>query len=194
MISRPSHRETRCGGSWRSSWIASSSNGTALLAMTLGRRVLRLRPCVILVLCFALRPDSSAQIAPDPIEGRWTGTISAPQGDVEEFGLDFFRNKRGNLIFRMSFPAMFTYNAPFPILVEADGQGNYAINDAFAIKLHREGDQLRGTFGAGLLPLVLRRGGKFSEKPAAPVYPPAPAPLWSHALGAGTWAPPVVAG
>ena len=139
-------------------------------------------------------PAGPASPTPDPIEGRWTGTITAPQGDVAEFGLDFFRTQKGALIFRMHFPAMFTYNATIGIPVEADGQGNYAVAEAFAIRLHREGDRLTGTFGAGLLPLALKRGGKFSEKPAAPAYPPAPAPLWSYPLGAGTWAPPVVAG
>ncbi len=157
---------------------------------------LRLFPFV-LVLSFGWAQESAPPAASpthDPLEGCWTGTIIAPQGDVAEFGLDFFRSKRGTLIFRMQFPAMFTYNAVIPIPVEGDGQGNYAITEAFAIKLHREGDQLTGTFGPGLLPLALKRGGKFSEKPAAPVHPPAPAPLWRHSLGFGTWAPPIVAG
>jgi len=159
-------------------------------------RVVRLLLSLLcLTTAFAQQPAPVAPVLPvsDPIEGCWTGTITAPQGDVVEFGLDFFRTKRGVLIFRMQFPAMFTYNATFPIPVEADGQENYAITEAFAIKLHREGDRLTGTFGTGLLPLTLKRGGKFSEKPPAPVHPPAPAPLWSHPLGSGTWAPPVVA-
>ncbi|HWA25787.1 MAG TPA: PQQ-binding-like beta-propeller repeat protein [Lacunisphaera sp.] len=153
-------------------------------------------PVLCAVVGWAQQPASSTPVTatPDPIEGIWTGTITAPQGDVAEIGLEFFRTKRGNLIFRLNFPAMFTYNATFGILVEPDGQGNYAMNEAFAIKLHREGDQLTGTFGAGLLPLALKRGGTFSPKPPDPVYPPAPQPLWSYPLGAGTWAPPVVAG
>ena len=144
----------------------------------------------------AQQPAPTVPVLPvtDPIEGRWTGTITAPQGDVAEFGLDFFHTQRGAMIFRMQFPAMFTYNAVFPIPVEGDGQGNYAITEAFAIKLHRDGDRLTGTFGTGLLPLVLKRGGRFSGKPAAPVHPPAPAPLWTHPLGSGTWAPPITAG
>ena len=154
------------------------------------------RPGLMLLSLFCLTTalaQPPATPAPDPIEGRWTGTITAPQGDVAEFGLEFFRTKKGALIFRMHFPAMFTYHATVGIPVEADGRGNYAVAEAFAIRLHREGDGLTGTFGAGLLPLALKRGAKFSEKPAAPAYPPAPAPLWSYPLGAGTWAPPVVA-
>lgn len=150
-----------------------------------------------LLLCAAIAwaqaPAPFTPTPPDPIEGIWTGTITAPQGDVAEFGLEFFRTKRGNLIFRLNFPAMFTYNATFGIPVEAGSGGNYAITEAFTMKLHREGDQLTGTFGAGQLPLALTRGGKFPTKPADPAYPPAPAPLWKYSLGAGTWAPPVVA-
>lgn len=138
--------------------------------------------------------QSSPPPAPDPIEGRWTGTITAPQGTVAEFGLEFFRARQGALIFRLNFPAMFTYNAPFGIPVEADGKGNYRIDPAFNISLHLAGDHLDGTFGLGHLPLSLHRGGEFSPRPAAPSYPPAPAPLWTHDLGAGTWAPPVADG
>jgi hypothetical protein len=159
------------------------------LTMTLHKHILGL--VFLSTLCLAQEPVLPA---PDPIEGRWTGTITAPQGDVAELGLEFFRTKRGALIFRLHFPAMFTHHAVVGIPVEADGQGNYAITEVFAIKLHRDGDRLTGTFGAGLLPLALKRGGKFSEIPPAPVHPPVPAPLWKHDLGSGTWAPPVVAG
>ncbi|HVZ65360.1 MAG TPA: PQQ-binding-like beta-propeller repeat protein [Lacunisphaera sp.] len=132
--------------------------------------------------------------AADPIEGRWSGTITAPQGTVADFGLEFFRAKQGALIFRLYFPAMFTYNVPFGIPVVADGAGNYRIDPAFNISLHLAGDRLDGTFGLGRLPLALHRGGEFAPKPASPVFPPAPAPLWTHDLGAGTWAPPVADG
>ncbi|MBI2510779.1 MAG: PQQ-binding-like beta-propeller repeat protein [Opitutae bacterium] len=145
------------------------------------------------------QPTSSAvphpaPATPDPIEGRWTGTITAPQGTVEEFGLEFFRSKKGTLIFRLNSPAMFTYAHPFGIPVEADGAGRYRIEPNFAIDLTRAGDELTGTFGAGKLPLALHRGGEWSTKPPAPHHPPAPAPLWTHPLGAPTWAPPVVHG
>lgn len=129
----------------------------------------------------------------DPIEGVWLGNITAPQGTVADIGLEFFRTKRGTLVFRMNFPDMFTYAVPFMIPVESDGHGNYAITPAFNLKLHLDGDRLAGTFGLGQLPLELKRGRQFPPKPAAPPHPAAPAPLWKFALGAGTWAPPVVA-
>lgn len=137
--------------------------------------------------------SSPAQTAPDPIEGVWTGTVTAPQGTRADIGFEFFRTKRGTLTFRLNFPAMFTYNNAMGIPVEADGRGNYAITPAFDIKLRLDGDHLDGTFSLGRLPLELNRGGQFSAKPAPARHPPAPAPLWKFALGAGTWAPPVVA-
>lgn len=143
------------------------------------------------VLAFGCLLNVIAQPAPDPIEGTWTGTITAPQGEVAEIGLEFFRSPKGTLIFRLNFPAMFTYGAPFGIPVEADGHGGYAITPAFAIRLQRDGDRLAGTFGTGRLPLTLTRGGVFSPKPPPPSHPSAPAELWHYDLGAGTWAPPV---
>jgi outer membrane protein assembly factor BamB len=141
--------------------------------------------------------QASASSAPptsvaDPIEGVWTGTVTAPQGTVAEIGFEFFRAKHGDLIFRLNFPAMFTYNVTFGIPVEADGRGNYAITPAFNTNLHRDGDRLTGTFALGRLPLELKRGGSFASKPAAPTHAAAPAPLWTHPLGSGTWAPPMV--
>ncbi|MBI2516521.1 MAG: PQQ-like beta-propeller repeat protein [Opitutae bacterium] len=129
----------------------------------------------------------------DPIEGVWLGTITAPQGTVADIGFEFFRTKHGTLVFRMNFPGMFTYAVPFMIPVETDGHGSYAITPAFNIRLRLDGARLSGTFGLGQLPLELKRGGQFPPKPVAPQYPAAPTPLWKFALGAGTWAPPVVA-
>lgn len=138
-------------------------------------------------------PSSARPAAPDPIEGRWTGTIAPPQGGTAEFGLEFFRTERGKLAFRMNFPDALTFAAPFMLPVETAGDGHYAITPAFAIKLHRDADRLTGTFGAAQMPLELKRGGNWTEKPPAPRHPAAPAPLWSFDLGAGTWAAPVVA-
>jgi len=136
--------------------------------------------------------QTPAPAVPDPLEGIWTGTVTAPQGSLAEIGFEFFRTKRGNLVFRLNFPAMFTYNSAFGIPVEADGHGNYVIEPAFNTHLHLTGDRLTGTFALGQLPLDLRRGGTFPPKPATPSHPAAPAPLWTHPLGSGTWAPPVV--
>jgi outer membrane protein assembly factor BamB len=128
----------------------------------------------------------------DPIEGVWLGTVTGPQGPAE-IGLEFFRTKRGTLIFKLNFPEMFTYAVPMMIPVEAQGGQDYAIIPNFDIHLHLAADWLAGTFGKGRLPLELRRGERFPPPPSAPQLPAGPAPLWKYHLGAGTWAAPVVA-
>ena len=143
--------------------------------------------------CGAERATDSASER-DPIEGIWTGTIKAPQGTVAEIGLDFFRTKRGTLVFKLNFPDMAAYAVPFMIPVETAGNGHYAITPNFNIVLDLAGDHLTGTFGLAKLPLELKRGGEFKLKPPLPSYPSAPALSWKFHLGSGTWAPPVVAG
>jgi len=101
---------------------------------------------------------------PLPIRSRALGPAHhRAQGDVAEIGLEFFRTPKGTLIFRMNFPAMFTYGATFRIPVVADGHGGYAITPAFDVSLQLKGDALTGTFGAGRLPLALHRGGTFAR-------------------------------
>jgi outer membrane protein assembly factor BamB len=131
---------------------------------------------------------------PDPIEGRWSGKVTAPQGEVADIAFEFRREASGTLGFKLDFPAMFTHGASLGIPVEKTGPSDYAIIPAFAIKLHRDGDSLTGTFSSGDLPLELHRGGPVPA-PLAASSPPesSPAPLWRYALGTGTWAPPLVA-
>jgi len=157
--------------------------------------------CFLIVLTASLGNFCCAQtggsasdhaITPDPIEGIWTGTVAAPQGTVADIGFEFFRTPRGTLTFRLNFPAMYTYQTALGLPVEADRQGNYAIPPPIDTRLHRDGDRLSGTFAPGRLPLELKRGGVFPPRPVPPEFPPAPAALWSHPLGSGTWAPPVV--
>jgi len=157
------------------------------------RPILRFALLLLALLPVAMAADVPAETtARDPIEGVWLGTIAAPQGTVADIGFEFFRTKHGTLIFKLNFPDMFTYAVPFMIPVEVNGGGSYSITPAFAIKLRLDGARLTGTFGPGQLPLTLKRGGQFPPKPAPPRHPAGPAPLWKFALGAGTWAPPVV--
>lgn len=161
------------------------------------RRAVLLAAALIAASVFAQTPPTAAPTAPalkpapDPVEGVWLGTITAPQGTVAEFGLEFFRTPRGTLIFKLHFPSMFTYSYPFRIPVKADGHGNYAVTDDFKINVHLDGDSLKGTFGLGLLPVELKRGGPFAAKPAPAQHPAAPTLLWKFAMGSLTWAPPV---
>ena len=129
----------------------------------------------------------------DPIEGVWLGTIVAPQGSVADIGLEFFRDTKGTLTFKLNFPAMFTYAVAFGIPVVADGRGHYVITPALDLDLRFADNRLTGTFGKGKLPVRFQRGGEFPPRPVEERLPAAPALLWQYDMGGGTWAPPVVA-
>jgi outer membrane protein assembly factor BamB len=141
-----------------------------------------------------IRAQARPGPAPDPIEGIWVGTISAPQGTDADFGLEFYRTPQGMLTFRMNFPEMRTYAQAFMIPVKADGHGGYALVDAFDISLHLDGGRLSGTFGKGRLPVNLARSDRFPPPSDDVRFPEAPALVWRRDLGSGTWAPPVVSG
>jgi outer membrane protein assembly factor BamB len=127
------------------------------------------------------------------LEGFWSGTVAAPQGENAAIALDFHRNENA-LHFRIYFPAMSLHGATLDLPVQRDGNGGYTIAQPLEIRLQQNGDRLSGTFGADLLPLTLERGGNLPSRPEAPVYPPAPSPLWRYPLEGGTWAPPVTDG
>lgn len=151
-------------------------------------------PAVWILACAAtVSLPAGEGVPPDPLEGRWTGTVGSPQGEVAEIGFEFLRDREGALTFRLHFPAMFTYAALMGAPVQAEGAGRYA-TPLFDTRFRLEHDRLTGTFTAGGLPLALRRGGVFSPRPEPSRHPPAPAALWRYPLATGTWAPPVAAG
>lgn len=123
-------------------------------------------------------------------EGTWTGAVTAPQGPAE-ITLQFLPAADGKFDVKLHLPRMHTYGFTFPASGEVvDGEMVFA---PLATRLRTYGTSLAGTFGLGQLRITLRRGGEFSPEPPAPTYPAAPAPLWTHDLGALTWASPVVA-
>ncbi len=149
---------------------------------------------LVLAATLAARAQPTASPAVDPLEGKWSGTITASQGEAADIGFEFRRESSGQLGFKFYFPAMFTNGASLGIPVESTGPADYAITPAFGIVLHRDGDTLTGTFSTGKLPLNLRRDATLPAPLVRPNAPPAPAPLWRYALGTGTWAPPVADG
>ncbi|MCF7688359.1 MAG: PQQ-binding-like beta-propeller repeat protein [Cephaloticoccus sp.] len=137
-----------------------------------------------------LAPVLLATTTPDPITGSWTGTVHAPQGTAA-LTLQFAQAEGGRFDVTVDFPLMHTYGFTFPAAAEfADGRYTFY---PLAVQLALDGEQLHGTFGPGKLPLILHRGGNLTPRPAAPVYPAAPAPRWTHLLGAPSWASPTVA-
>lgn len=126
-----------------------------------------------------------------PLEGVWTGTVTAPQAESAAIGFEFVRSASGATGFQVYFPAMSLQGATLGLPVEAEGD-SYVIGAPLNVRLWREGARLIGTFGADRLPMTLAHGGEQPVGPPTPTYPPAPAPLWKYSFGAGTWAPPVV--
>jgi outer membrane protein assembly factor BamB len=144
-----------------------------------------------LVFALMLALGARAEIAPpaplaDPFEGTWTGTVSAPN-DHTEIGFTFARGKHG-LNASFSMPAMFIHGMDLGS-AQIDA-GTYTLPD-FDIKLTLTGGQLTGTFANPLLRVELHRGPALAPASPAPALPPGPTPVWSHALGAETWASPV---
>lgn len=148
----------------------------------------------VAMLATVLRLPAAEPAAPDPLEGLWTGHVTAPQGEVAALGLEFFRMREGPLGFKLHFPAMFTHGASLGIPVEVKGPADYAVTPAFDFVLHREGDVLTGTFSGARLPLELHRGGPAPAPLPMHASPPGPSPIWRYPLGVGTWAPPTVDG
>jgi outer membrane protein assembly factor BamB len=123
---------------------------------------------------------------PSPFEGVWTGEIVAPNTKAD-FGLAFTATEKGLLV-SLDFPAMFLHSVNFgPAEVHGDRFALPPLN----LVLDRNGDSLDGTFAIAKLPVHLHRGGTFAPAPAPTEWPAAPAPVWSHSLGAGAWASPI---
>jgi outer membrane protein assembly factor BamB len=130
-----------------------------------------------------------AQAKPDPIEGTWTGTVTAPQGSTE-IGFAFTRGSDGRLNLAFNMPAMFTYNARLGPAVRVEND-TYTLLP-FSTRLRLEGDRLTGTFGLSQLPVELHRGGTFAAAPPPVTHPAPPKPRWTRTLSP-TWASPIVA-
>ncbi len=142
----------------------------------------------IVVLAAALALPAHAETPPprDPFEGVWTGTVTAPDQSAE-IGFAFTRGKHGlNASFAM--PAMFVHGMNLgPAQISG---GTYALPE-LGVRLTLAGGKLTGTFANPLLRVELQRGDRLPAEPPAPVFPAGPAPAWSRALGAETWASPV---
>src|SRR3954471_5940611 len=100
----------------------------------LPRALRRLLPVVFV---FGGLISGPAQSASDPIEGTWTGTVTAPQGSTE-IGFSFTRGSDGRLNLGFQMPAMFTYNAQLGAAVRFEN-GTYTLLP-FSARLRLDGD------------------------------------------------------
>ena len=119
-------------------------------------------------------------------EGVWLGEITAPNARTA-FGVAFTRAGAG-LNVRLYLPEMFLPGVNFGPAAIRDGA---FVLEPLNLVLRRQGDALAGTFAIAKLPVELRRVPAWPAVPPAPDFPPAPAPVWSLALGAPAWASPV---
>ncbi len=134
---------------------------------------------------WAIAETPPAAVTPDPFGGLWVGTVAAPN-QTTDISFAFTPGKHG-LNARITMPAMWVngmFLGPAQIV-----DGTYTLPE-LGIRLTRAGDRLTGTFANPLLQVDLHRAVQPLPVPPAPVLPPGPAPLWSHALGALVWASP----
>lgn len=139
---------------------------------------------LLLLTAAVLFPTALAATA---IDGNWTGRVTAPQGTAA-LALDFSRTAKG-LAVAVHMPVMHVHGVKFGATESPNGTITIA---ALSTTLRLDGDELRGEFALGQLPVVLRRGGPPPPAPPAATFPAAPAPRWTYALEAPTWAAPLV--
>ena len=144
----------------------------------------------LLVLALGVRPLPAAEPESGAsLEGRWLGTVRASENQVTEIGFALQRAADGKLHLRFHMPAMHVFDVDVGPVVPAGGVVDFPPLD---VRLVIAGDRLTGTFAKAGLPIEARRCQKFEPAPPPPDYAAGPAPLWSHPLGAGAWASPVV--
>ncbi len=149
----------------------------------------RLFTCLLAVASFAfLASRSPVFAAPSDFEGIWTGEITAPNTRAD-LGLAFTPTPDGLLV-SLHFPEMFLHTANFGAADIRDD--TFTLAPLQLVLTRQSNDELVGTFAPARLPVRLRRGGTFSEPPASPTPPAAPAPRWQRQLGAPVWASPIV--
>lgn len=144
----------------------------------------RLRAITSLLAATALASTLAAQ----SVEGRWTGVVSAPQGD-EAIAFDVARNHSGRLVATMWMPVMHVDG--LRLALADDGAGTFSI-PPLDTAMRIEDGALVGSFALGRLPMRLTRGGEIAAAIVAPDVPGGPAPAWQISLGAAVWASPVI--
>lgn len=140
----------------------------------------------------AASPPPAKAPASDPIDGtKWLGTLTSPTGPAQ-FGLEFRRTPKGQLVALAWVPVMHVFTQPTALVQVHDG--DYFL-DVLNAHLHIEGSKLVGTGLFEPMPFVLERVEAFPPPPdqtPSPSLPAGPAPRWSRNLGAEAWASPVV--
>ena len=136
-----------------------------------------------LALLLALLPFRLA--AANAIEGYWLGEIEQ-EHQRYQIGFEFRENADGRLTGRQWFAVLHLFGSGIGD-VTLDGEHYRNANVGFDLALHD--GELTGTIG-GNGTVRLHRGDALLTTPAAPEFPPAPAPSWTYRAGAALWATP----
>lgn len=136
--------------------------------------------------CASLLAALACAAPPDPVEGRWLGTLPGQGGNVSDFGLEIGRDAAGKLTAGLYLEQMnyFADRAPIGAVESADGKYRIA---GFGLEMTLAGDTLSGTQGRAQRPFSLRRVERLPEE-KWPELPRGPEPKWERKLAGRIWA------
>src|SRR5262245_441349 len=124
----------------------------ATVSTFVSRDWLRL-PGAVFLLALALQATTAVS-APDPVEGKWWGTVVAPHETVA-FGLEFKTDAKGEIHVAMTQPGANYFAMDYPGVVKREGKQVTLTELNLNAKL--AGDKLAGTFGRVNAPIDLER-------------------------------------
>lgn len=127
--------------------------------------------------------------APDPIEGRWAGTVGFPTDRVA-IAFEFRRNAKGELKAYLYQSVMNFYGLELPGEVAVHGDA-YELKD-MGLSLAFKGDHLEGTYFSLKAPISLSRTERLPAEIPVPTGPKGPDPSWAVNLGSAIYAPAAV--
>lgn len=146
---------------------------------------------MLIPLLLALTAQPAA--TPDPIEGKWLGTVGFPQDRVQ-IGLDIHPNDKGELQAKITQPVLNVYNMDLPGPITRD-PGSGAADTAsytasgFGLTVMLKDGKLEGTLSGAKVPITLERTDSLPAEAPIPDLPAGPGPKWKLALGAPIYAP-----
>jgi len=134
------------------------------------------------------RAAAAPPATPDPVEGKWIGTVGFPQDRVQ-IGLDLQRDEKGDLKAYLYLPVSNFYGLDLGTVVR--DRNRYLQRDN-VISLTLAEDRLEGTFYPLNAPVALRRTDELPREVPIPELPKGPGPRWQTKLGGAIYAPAAV--
>jgi len=144
----------------------------------------------LLPLVLTLQAAVAASAKPDPLEGKWWGSVVAPHETVD-FGLEFKADEKGEIHVAITQPGANYFGMDYPGVVHREGRQVTLTELNLRAKL--TGDELRGTFGRVNAPIELKRVQALPQPPPIPELPSGSGPRWQTRLNGQVFASPAVA-